>query len=244
LFTFDDIEGLYTNVYVIRCKDYYFVCDTYLGPEPMNKIKKLLFKNFGEKQFIVFNSHYHWDHIWGNCAFPNSLIISHSSTVNMINLYGESELFSNKEYKKGDVKIVKPNMVFRNTISFPDENIILFYSPGHTFDSASLYDMLDRVLYVGDNIEEPITSLENKEFDQYVETLKKYENLDFKVLIPGHMLSEEDLPKQKVIKKNMKYLTSIMDQTGLSTYQRKQYRDIHRTNLENLEKIGYVPIEK
>ena len=54
---------------------------------------------------------------------------------------------------------------------------------------------------------------------------------------------EDKLPKPKVLKKNIKYITALMEKSGLSTYQRKQYRKIHRNNLENLEKIGYVPIE-
>ncbi|MDD4028534.1 MAG: MBL fold metallo-hydrolase [Caldisericia bacterium] len=243
LFTFDDIEGTYTNVYVIQGKQHYFLCDTYLGPKPMEDIKKHLYKVSEELPFIVFNSHYHWDHIWGNCAFPDSIIVGHASIINMIHMYSEAELFRYKKYQQGTVKIVTPTVVFKYFLAFPDERITLFKSPGHTFDSASLFDVFDKVLYVGDNIEDPIPYLENTDFEQYLQTIEKYENLDFKVVIPGHMSSDSILPSKRILKNNAKYIKAILNKENLSTYQRKKYRITHRENLIALEKLGYIPVE-
>ncbi|HPJ12403.1 MAG TPA: MBL fold metallo-hydrolase [Caldisericia bacterium] len=243
LFTFDDIENTFTNVYVIQGKHHYFICDTYLGPKPMEKIKKHLYKEAKKLPFIVFNSHYHWDHIWGNCAFEDSLIIGQASIVNMIHMYSESELTRFKKYQQGKVTILPPSIVFKYFLAFPDEKITIFKSPGHTFDSASLYDVFDKVLYAGDNIEDPIPYLENTDFEPYLQTIQRYENLDFKVIIPGHMTKPDELPTKKILKSNAKYIKAIYDKDNLSTYQRKKYRDIHRENLISLEKLGYVPFE-
>ncbi len=241
LFTFDDLEGLFTNVYVIEGKKHFFVCDTYLGPVPMEEIKNHLYKHVNKLPFIVFNSHYHWDHIWGNCAFEVCPIIGQTGIINMIHLYGKSELFKYDKQKLGVVQIVLPNIVFKQFMAFPEDKITLFSSPGHTYDSASLYDIFDKVLYVGDNIEDPIPYVENTDFEQYINTIEKYESLDYKVLIPGHMNSNGDLPKKRVIKKNVKYLSALLHKESLATYQRKQYRRTHRENLSNLEKLGYEP---
>jgi cyclase len=242
LFTFDDIEDTFTNVYVIQGKKHYFVCDTFLGPAPMQKIKKHLYKHSENLPFIIFNSHYHWDHIWGNCAFPDSLIIGHASIMNMIHMYGETELFRYKKYQQGKVKIIPPSLVFKYFLAFPDERITIFKSPGHTFDSASLYDVFDKVLYVGDNIEDPIPCLENTDFEQYLQTIEKYENLDFKVIIPGHMSTSDTLPPKRILKSNAKYINALLNKDNLSTYQRKKYRKIHKENLIALEKLGYIPV--
>ncbi len=71
LFTFYELKNAnydcVTNVYVINGKDHFFICDTYLGPFYMKIIKDYLETNFGKKEYIIFNSHSHWDHIWGNC---------------------------------------------------------------------------------------------------------------------------------------------------------------------------------
>ena len=66
LFTFDELlekYGCRTSVYVIVCPDYYYFCDSYLGESYVEKIKQYREAEYGAKQHVLFNSHYHWDHI-------------------------------------------------------------------------------------------------------------------------------------------------------------------------------------
>ncbi|MBU7023331.1 MAG: MBL fold metallo-hydrolase, partial [Theionarchaea archaeon] len=105
VFTFYELNGYPTNVYVINGSAHFFVCDTFLGPDSMAEMKAYLMTQYTEKPFVVFNSHYHWDHIWGNCAFPDSVILSHHFCRETIVEEGESELEQYEEYTQGKVEI-------------------------------------------------------------------------------------------------------------------------------------------
>ena len=69
LFIFRELEGMEANVYVINGPKHVFVIDTFLGPKSMDAVKKLMGRALRKKPVVIVNSHYHWDHIWGNCAF-------------------------------------------------------------------------------------------------------------------------------------------------------------------------------
>jgi flavorubredoxin len=70
VFTFDDLStdeyDSPTNVYVINGKEHIFICDTFLGSDSMKGVTDYIEKNFDEKPIIIFNSHYDYDHHWGN----------------------------------------------------------------------------------------------------------------------------------------------------------------------------------
>ncbi|MHA1187765.1 MAG: MBL fold metallo-hydrolase [Candidatus Heimdallarchaeota archaeon] len=101
VFVFDDFTTpeyyCPTNIYAINGEKYIFLCDTYLGPEIMQKVVAHLEKEFGKKPFVIFNSHKHWDHYWGNCYFNDTVIISHKLTVDLIKRDYEEELKRNEK---------------------------------------------------------------------------------------------------------------------------------------------------
>ncbi|MCY6372306.1 MBL fold metallo-hydrolase [Clostridium ganghwense] len=191
-----------TNVYLIDGKDYLFLCDTYLGPKSMLEIKKFINKHLDEKPIIVFNSHSDWDHIWGNCFFKNSIIISHEICREDIEKNALYELNKYKEHCQGEVKIYIPNLTFKERLDFIDEDIEFFYSPGHTNNSASCFDRKDNVLFVGDNIENPQPYLTCNNFDIYEKTLNKYIEIQADYIIPGH----GDVANYDLVRKNLKYI--------------------------------------
>ncbi len=224
LFTFYELDSYPTNVFVIRGKTHTFVCDTFLGPASMEEVKSYLRYHYGENPFVVFNSHSHWDHIWGNCAFQ-SIITSHSLCREAIKKEGESELQQYEEYKQGDVKIVLPNLTFKESIFFPDENVEFFYTPGHTVDSASCLDHEDNTLFVGDNVEAPIPYLFHRNLAEYVRTLQTY--LDFRAFtIPGH-----GVPcSESLILENLEYVEAFKE-NSTEKYERGPYQPIHHLNV-------------
>ncbi|TDX48802.1 glyoxylase-like metal-dependent hydrolase (beta-lactamase superfamily II) [Orenia marismortui] len=222
--------GVTTNVYLINTKNYVFVCDTFLGPDSMKEVKNYIDINLPNKIIIIFNSHYDWDHIWGNCIFKENIIISHKLCRNNIIRAGEKELEVYSEYKRGDVEIIPPNLTFDNKISFEEEGVEFFHSPGHTNGSASCIDLVDKVLFAGDNVEYPIPYFQADNIYDYKDTLEKYLNLDIKKVIPGH----GEISNKSLIKENITYINNII--TGdIEEYLDFKYRKVH---LENLNRIG------
>ena len=56
-----------------------FVIDTLMGPQDMEPILDLLRERAGERRIVVVNTHHHWDHVYGNAAFPGIDIVAQRS---------------------------------------------------------------------------------------------------------------------------------------------------------------------
>ncbi len=240
IFTFDDLQKTNfqcsTNVYAIVGNKYIFICDTCLGPDSMAQVIDHL-KNLTQiKPLIIFNSHADWDHIWGNCYFPNSLIIAHHLCRQRIQAEGERDLLQYSLYCRGEVELVLPNLTFDTEIVFPGEGIKFFYSPGHTIDSASCYDMIDHLLFVGDNLEDPIPYISIDNLAQYRETLEGYLKLSPDIYLPAHSAAQTT---EHLLRKNLDYLRSLMSARKYlpkhSDYPEK-FDWIHQSNLQVLKK--------
>jgi glyoxylase-like metal-dependent hydrolase (beta-lactamase superfamily II) len=233
LFTFDDPYR--TNVYAINGEKYLFICDTFLGPDPMKEVLKFLKdKGFTSKPIVVFNSHHDYDHIWGNQLFKDSIILAHNLCRTKIEEIGESDLKDYKDHKKGDVEITLPNTLFSSKVLFIDEGVEFFHSPGHTDDSSSCYDQIDEVLFVGDNIESPYPYLRKLNIAMYSDTLDDYISRNPIVVICGH---DDLMFTDKMIRENLEYLKNFAPMKIDRTDFTKKHRGIHYTNLTTIGKL-------
>ena len=197
----------FTSVYAINAKEKVYLCDTLLGPNILSPILDFIEYELGKqkKDIIVFNSHSHYDHVWGNCLLKDSIIISHRLTYENLDKYGNFQLKMRKNEMLGDVEIVMPNILFDTKVEFVNDSVEFFYSPGHTNACASCYDKVDNVLFVGDNIELPIPVIDTLNLDEYVSTLRKYKNMKCGKYVSSHsnVLGEKDL------KSNIEYLINF-----------------------------------
>ncbi|MDF1538914.1 MAG: MBL fold metallo-hydrolase, partial [Candidatus Thorarchaeota archaeon] len=147
-------DPFYTTTHLIFGDHRVYVCDTFIGPEPMEKISKIIEENgHKDKPIVVFNSHADWDHVWGNCYFKDALILGHRECRTRIEKEGEEGLEKNYDYQQGKVILTPPTTLFDTNFIFEDDEVEFFHSPGHTIDSASCYDHREKILFVGDNIE-------------------------------------------------------------------------------------------
>ncbi|MBU7014909.1 MAG: MBL fold metallo-hydrolase [Theionarchaea archaeon] len=232
VFTFFELDQYPTNVFVIDGPSHFFVCDTFLGPEPMTEMKTYLTYHFHEKPFLIFNSHYHWDHVWGNCAFPDSVVLSHDSCREALIEKGESELEQYEEYAQGEVEIRLPTITFSERIVFPQESVEFFYSPGHTRDSASCRDHIDNTVFVGDNVEAPIPYLFYSGLKEYLDTLEVYSRFQAFTLVPGH----GELCGYSLLHENQEYVKAFME-NDTGKFQEGIYAHIHNVNVKVQEDL-------
>jgi glyoxylase-like metal-dependent hydrolase (beta-lactamase superfamily II) len=211
LFTFK--EPYKTNVYIINGKKFTFILDTFLGSNPMDSIMNFLIEKdekIKKKTKLVFNSHYDYDHVWGNSYFKNSIIFSHFLCRKILDKEGRDSLTTYENHKRGKVELILPNMTFLNELNFDEDKINFFSSPGHTEDSASCYDSIDKVLFVGDNIEFPFPYIRVIEIDKYINTLNAYLDYNIEYLITGHtdlIRGKEKI--LKVIKQQLNYVKNF-----------------------------------
>jgi glyoxylase-like metal-dependent hydrolase (beta-lactamase superfamily II) len=197
LFT-DSKPGWDLNIYLIRGEKCNYIIDTGLGNLSTAPIKEFI-KN-DNKKVIVINTHYHWDHIWGNGSLKDHIVISHKLCREMIQAKWEEMIEKNNKYIYGDAEKYLPSLVFEKDLYFPEDKIKLFYTPGHTLDSISVLDEEENVLIVGDNVGDSMDDIIPSiycEKDVYINTLKEYEKIDFDTCISGH----NSVQKKEVIGK-------------------------------------------
>lgn len=221
LFTFD--EPYKTNVFMIHGNDHVFLLDTFLGNEPMRKIRQYLEENrLDSKPLVVFNSHADYDHYWGNGSFKSSMIVSHELCLKRIEKESEESLKEFEGHRQGEVEIVAPNLVFSQRIVFVNDGVEFYYTPGHTTDSASCYDHLDNVLFAGDNLESPIPYINVLDFRTYKATLQEYLNREAKAVVCGHC---EEVRDDNFVRECMDYVNRF---------------EWHRIELDKLDRKGKI----
>lgn len=202
IFTYNNPAGWDLNVHLIMGERYNYIIDTGLGSLSIDPIKEYI-KN-SNKPIIVINTHYHWDHIWGNSSLRNCIIISHKLCREMIESKWDDMMQKNNQHCYGEVAMYLPNLVFENELYFAEDKIRIIYTPGHTVDSISVIDEEDNVINVGDNIgdnmDEIVPSI-NCEKDLYIDTLLRYMELEIDTWISGHnmILGKEVIQKILII---------------------------------------------
>jgi len=185
-FTHTTYEGWDLNLYLIRGEKHDFIIDTGLGAPHVEAMRRYLSP---VKPAVVINTHYHWDHIWGNGALPGVTVMAHTLCRQLIESQWDDMMQKNCGHCLGDVAMVLPNLVFAKELYFPEDRVRLLYTPGHTIDSISVLDEADGVLHAGDNVgdtlEEIVPALYcDKQY--FIDTLKIYSALDFDTCVSGH----------------------------------------------------------
>lgn len=185
LFTFGVTEWN-LNIQLIEAEKYNYLIDTGLGSGSVLPIIQHI-KN--KRPIVVINTHYHWDHVWGNWMFKDSLIVSHSLCREITERKWEEMISKNGRYISGEARMLLPNITFNRDLKFEEDGIRLVFTPGHTEDSISVLDEVDKVLNAGDNIgdtpEEIVPSLDCPK-EEYLRSLEIYENMSFLKCISGH----------------------------------------------------------
>ncbi len=233
LFSFDNPYK--TNIYVINGEKFVFICDTFLGPDPMNEvIKELKKKGFLPKPVIVFNSHHDYDHIWGNQCFKDSIIMSHEMCLNKIEDIGEKDLEDYKDHQKGDVQLTLPNVVFKDKVFFEEEGVEFYHTPGHTEDSASCFDHIDEVLFVGDNLETPLPYIRILDIPEYIATLEEYLEREPVIILSGH---DDIMFTNEFLQQNLNYLKEFQEESVDKTNFTQKHKGIHFMNLQHIGEL-------
>ncbi len=190
------------------------------------------------KPVIIFNTHGHYDHIGGNEIIKSELIIAHhfsfeefQDSIDLLSKYDS--------YKSAVEKIVFPNITFKDRLDFVDEGVEFFYTPGHTKDSASCYDSIDKILLIGDILVHPLPSINWPNLDQFIETLESLKTIEFNKMILGH---EKVLEDTKFIDETIDYIKRFkeldVDFTGFTDVHGLMYRWGMVNIAKNLKKEG------
>ena len=226
-------EIVEANIIIIKGKNNNFILDTFLGPDSVKHIINRLQLQDENKNFVVFNSHYHWDHIWGNCYFNSKThIISHENCLQEIQNTFNRDFKLYGKHSQGDVVKRLPNLTFTDKLIYKEDNVEFFFTPGHTIGSSSC--LVDEVLYVGDNLEAPFPYINQVNLSLYSKTLETYIKINPQTILSGHGLANEDL-----LQSNLEYLKQLENLTVNTDIFNDSNFKIHLSNLDFLIKEYY-----
>lgn len=201
-YEFRELIPYKTYVYALMKKNTVYILDTYCGSAYMDIIKA----DYPDSRFIVINTHYHFDHIWGNYSFSNCPIYAHQTCREMIRKHGEQDMRMQVQYFQGVQKLVLPNHCFDGDLIALSDDLLLLYTPGHSIDGISLYDQKQNALFVGDNLEQPLIQIDGELLNEYKKTLEFYLTLPINHIYAGHTLH---LTKADILE-SLGYITALL----------------------------------
>ncbi len=197
-----DLEDWDLHIATILGENNNYIIDTGLGSDHIQVIIDEV-KSRNDKPIIVINSHYHWDHIWGNDACKDYPIVASELTYEILEERFDSDYEKNKAYKMGSVKRHLPNITFSDCLDFKDDGLHLFLAPGHTKDSICVYDKIDNILHIidniGDNLEDLLPSLEVS-MSEYYDSLMLMKSFKARLYTCGHNQVIDNSTFDKLIK--------------------------------------------
>lgn len=164
-----------------------FVVDTLLGPRDMEPAKALLRERAGERRVVVVNTHHHWDHVYGNAAFPDEDIVAHRTCPRLITAHSTGADESVPVPPPEGVPL--PTVTFGDRLSFADddETVHLIHTPGHSEDSIVVFLPRARLLFAGDTVEWPLPNLARRGgTEHWVRTLRQLKQLPADLIVPSH----------------------------------------------------------
>jgi cyclase len=187
--------------------------DTLVFPEEVRVLKNFLEDRLNCPVRYIINTHYHSDHTYGTCFFPDAQVIAHARCYDLLNTRGREGLaaaqLSTSEFR--DVQVVLPHMVFESdcmTVHLGNKTVEMWHSPGHSPDSIVCLVKEDRVLFAADTLM-PIPYFVDGNYDQFVNSLESLKQGGFENVVQGHgevvLRGEVD----RVIQNDLDYLATI-----------------------------------
>lgn len=142
------------------------------------------------KPLVLINTHYHWDHVLGNYAIPADRIMAHQQTATILSDSWDTRVKEASDYLSALPPKCLPTDTFIQDYGFEDDGIYLFHTPGHTADGISVYDRIEKVLNVGDNLGDDLEHIVpdlDMDVSTYIATLDQYASFKTATMVSGHM---------------------------------------------------------
>lgn len=206
------------------------VIDTLAIPEETLAMRAFIVDTIKVPVRYVINTHYHADHTWGNCFFPEATILAHTLCRESIKQHGQVALDGSKRQNPvfKNIKIVLPHLTFHQgelSLRVGKKRLVIFPTPGHSNDGISVLVEEDRVLFAGDAFL-PVPYIVDGNIDDSINTIKTISKMGLENIVQGHgdiiLRGEVD----DAVHENLTYLNTL--------------RKVIKTSLKRKDPIDYL----
>jgi glyoxylase-like metal-dependent hydrolase (beta-lactamase superfamily II) len=185
-----------------------FVVDTLMRPQDMTPVLDVLAARAGVRRTLVVSTHHHWDHVYGNAAFPGHDIVAQSACPRLMRAQAGTAAESVPLPPPEGVPL--PTITFGDRLTYSDEHetVHLIHAPGHSEDSLVVFLAGAGILFAGDALEWPLPNFAQRDgFDLWIHTLRQLKQLPAGVIVPSH-----GPPMGKaLIDANERYITGVFE---------------------------------
>jgi glyoxylase-like metal-dependent hydrolase (beta-lactamase superfamily II) len=185
-----------------------FVVDTLTRPQDMDPVLAALAEHAGGRRRIVVNTHHHWDHVYGNAAFPTCDIVAQRTCPRL--LEAQMRFVSESLPTPPREGVPSPTVTFGDRLTYmnDDESVHLVHTPGHSEDSIVVYLDQAEVLFAGDTLEWPLPTFAQRDgYAAWVRTLRQLKQLPVKMIVPSH----GPAMGKELIEANERYLRGVFE---------------------------------
>ncbi|QPJ60798.1 MAG: MBL fold metallo-hydrolase [Candidatus Nitronauta litoralis] len=168
------------------------VIDPGSSPEAGERLKKEIAKVTQKPVVYVINSHYHGEHTFGNAAFEGAqIVMTAQAGKTMLNSPGDRERKKwEKKHPGSKIRALEPNLTFQKElgIKLGKYYLRLIHPPAsHTSGDLYIYIASYRVIITGGMVvAEQIPDMREASISNWIEALRKMEDLDAEIIIPGN----------------------------------------------------------
>ncbi len=164
--------------------------DTLIFPEETKAIRTFLEARLDCPVKYVINTHYHADHTYGACFFPNATVVAHTLCFDLLNTRGREGLEQARSAmpELNEIEVVLPHLVFDShpmNLHLGGKTIQLSHSPGHSPDSIVCLVKEDRVLFAADTLM-PLPYFVDGDYNDFIQSLHALQNNNFENIVQGH----------------------------------------------------------
>jgi len=213
VYLFTSEEYAQVNAGAVIGPEWTVLIDTLATPQETRQIREFVERRLNSRVRYLVNTHYHADHTIGNYLFPEATIVAHARCRELMDTRGRAALDKGREANRElrDVEVVLPQAVFDEgeiSLRVGRRILQLLRLPGHSQDGIGVLILEDRVLFAGDAMM-PIPYLVDGDFEDQVESLKRFPRLKLENLIQGHgevILRGEIL---NAVRSNLTYLSNM-----------------------------------
>lgn len=162
-----------TNLVVVESDGHCLIVDPGANEISKEHLKQLLLFLHSEPKIFITHSHNdHWDGLdVVENVYPNAVVYGHEKTLSRI------------------TTSLKKKALFNEPIMVGERKLDAIYTPGHTDDHMSLYDLSTRTIIAGDHVVgwgSAVLSPSNGDMKSYLETCDRLIELEAKLIISAH----------------------------------------------------------
>lgn len=187
-------------------------------------------------KYVVL-THYHADHSYGTCFFPEANVVSHKLCRQLLQERGYPALKEAKAQEPllEDVRLRLPDITFEGeemALQMAGQIVQLIWAPGHTRDLVMVYVEQDQVLFASDTLM-PVPSVVDGDVDAYRKSLQKIKELEVSNLVQGH--GEVVLVGEvtKAVDAGLHYLDAIEEKVRVAIESGTGKRALRDDNIES-----------